>query len=155
MYDVWEGWAKGVPEQIDQHFSDDFVGVRANGWEATRWTVAVVEIKQVKELDKNAINSAEKWRNNPSWQQAQEVLHIDVQNNHAIVVNEQWMSQPDSTKQITKEVTWQTESISKIAWCANPPGVCAALPNVPIRRMLSTPFPVTLAVRLSAYRPVE
>ena len=58
MYDVWEGWAKGVPEQIDQHFSDDFVGVRANGWEATRWTVAVVGIKQVKELDKNAINSA-------------------------------------------------------------------------------------------------
>ena len=71
MYDVWEGWAKGVPEQIDQHFSDDFVGVRANGWEATRWTVAVVGIKQVKELDKNAINSVEKWRNKPSWQQAQ------------------------------------------------------------------------------------
>ena len=71
MYDVWEGWAKGVPEQIGQHFSDDFVGVRANGWEATRWTVAVVGIKQVKELDKNAINSVEKWRNNPSWQQAQ------------------------------------------------------------------------------------
>jgi len=107
IYDVWEGWANGVPEQIDQHFSDDFVGVNANGREPTRWTVAVVGIKQIKELDENAINRAEKWRNNPSWQQAQEVLHIDVKNNHAIVVNEQWISQPDSSKQMTKEVMWQ------------------------------------------------
>ena len=51
-----------------------------------RWTVNVVGIEQVKELDKNAVASAEKWRNNPAWKKGAEVLHIDVKDQHAVVV---------------------------------------------------------------------
>ena len=96
---------------MDACFAPGFVGYNGNFNGPEYWQVSVVGLDSLRTVHARAVEHVAGFARHPEWSHSEEVLHIHVKDNHAILCAQHRVEKPDPANRETISNEWREVSM--------------------------------------------